>query len=99
MARSSADFSVALLSAGFKCSRALLDRLGPASGRHQAAGEDALGAVRQLVGDHVQRNLVLHRLPGEGADTVEFWSKSVAQALQDPRSPRIDVARSWSTGS
>src|SRR4051812_38399394 len=92
------QLDVALLSAGFTCSRALLDHLfalHPAVVRD--AGATILGAVRRLVGDHVEHNAYFIDFPANVPDTLDFWSDCIAQALLDPRSAG-NVARQLTTG-
>lgn len=78
---------VALVSVGFKCSRALLEHF---SGLHPSvvrdAGREVLGAVRELVGDHVRHNVYFRDFPANVPDTIEFWTECIADALTDPRS-------------
>ena len=95
---------VALLSVGFKCSRELLDHL---SGLHpvvaQEAGEAALGAVRELVGDHVRHNAYFIDFPANVPDTLAFWAelrrrKGCAIRARPATSP-ASSRRVWSTCS
>ena len=80
------QLDVALLSVGFKCTPALLAHL---SAVHPAVAYEAADAVlraaRELVGDHVRHNVYFKDFPAKVPDTVEFWSKCVAEALADPR--------------
>ncbi|WP_218010892.1 hypothetical protein [Herbidospora mongoliensis] len=78
------QLDAALLSVGFACSPALLDRLGrlPA-GDVLDIGVRVLAAVRELVGDH-QHNAYFVDFPRNVPDTVEFWAGLLAVALKDP---------------
>lgn len=77
---------VALLSAGFTCSRELLEHLSRAHPAvAQDAGRSALRAVRELVGDHVEHNAYFVDFPANVPDTIAFWGRCVADALGDPR--------------
>ena len=79
------QFDVVLMSAGFKCSRALLEYL---SGLDSAAVIDVavrvLATVRRLAGDHVQHNAYFRDFPSGVPDTVEFWAGCLRDALLDP---------------
>nr|WP_062334664.1 hypothetical protein [Herbidospora sakaeratensis] len=79
------QLDAALLSVGFACSPALLDRLGrlPA-GEVVDLGVRVLAAVRTLVGDHVRHNAYFVDFPRNVPDTVEFWAGLLAEALRDP---------------
>ncbi|MFB9903579.1 hypothetical protein [Allokutzneria oryzae] len=63
-----------LLRAGFTASRALLEHV---SGLEPGAAMDravtVVGAVRELVGDHVEHNAYFRDFPDGVPDTVEFW--------------------------
>ncbi|TMR14107.1 TerD family protein [Nonomuraea turkmeniaca] len=79
------QLDAALLSVGFKCSAALLERL--ADLRVETAidlGVRVLAAVRELVGDHVQHNAYFLNFPRNVPDTVEFWVGLLSKALLDP---------------
>jgi len=71
-----------LLGVGFACSRELLDHL---SGLHPDAAIDAavtiVGAVRELVGDHVAHNTYFRDFPSGVPDTMAFWADCVIEAL------------------
>lgn len=77
---------IALMSVGFKCSRELLEHL---SALHPVVVEDAgatvLAAVRELAGDHVRHNAYFIDFPDNVPDTVDFWSRCIAEALLDQR--------------
>lgn len=71
-----------LLGVGFACSRELLDHL---SRLDPDAAVDAavaiVGAVRELVGDHVAHNTYFRDFPSGVPDTVAFWVDCVIDAL------------------
>jgi hypothetical protein len=68
------QFDVVLMSAGFKCSRALLEHLsGLDSGAVIDMAVRVLATVRRLTGDHVQHNAYFKDFPFGVPDTVEFW--------------------------
>ncbi|TDD34612.1 hypothetical protein E1286_40640 [Nonomuraea terrae] len=74
-----------LLSAGFKCSAALLERLARLPGETVVdLGVRVLAAVRRLAGDHVQHNTYFVDFPRNVPDTVEFWAVLLREALLDP---------------
>lgn len=79
------QFDVVLMSAGFKCSGALLEYL---SGLDSAAVIDVavrvLATVRRLAGDHVQHNAYFKDFPSGVPDTVQFWARCLRDALLDP---------------
>lgn len=71
-----------LVRTGFKASRALLEHV--AGLEHGAAMDLALtvlGAVRELVGDHVEHNSYFLRFPEGVPDTVEFWVSCLRDAF------------------
>ncbi|TKK87153.1 hypothetical protein FDA94_18725 [Herbidospora galbida] len=79
------QLDAALLSVGFACSTALLDRLGRLPpGEVLDLGVRVLAAVRTLVGDHVRHNAYFVDFPRNVPDTVEFWAGLLAEALRDP---------------
>jgi hypothetical protein len=79
------QFDVVLMSAGFKCSGALLEYL---SGLDSAAVIDTavrvLATVRRLAGDHVRHNAYFKDFPSGVPDTVEFWMGCLREAMLDP---------------
>ena len=86
------QFDVVLMSAGFKCSRALLEHL---SGLDSAAVIDTavrvLATVRRLAGDHVRHNAYFKDFPSGVPDTVEFWMGCLREAMLDPlAAERVD---------
>ncbi|GAA3422041.1 hypothetical protein [Streptosporangium vulgare] len=93
------QLDAALLSVGFKCSAALLERLAELPGETVVdLGVRVLAAVRHLVGDHVQHNAYFIDFPKNVPDTVEFWAGLLRQAMLDPveaasvrRSPVFDL--------
>jgi hypothetical protein len=79
------QLDAALLSVGFTCSAALLDRLSRLRGETVVdLGVRVLAAVRHLVGDHVQHNAYFLDFPRNVPDTVEFWAGLLREALLDP---------------
>ncbi|WP_326647085.1 hypothetical protein OG884_33710 [Streptosporangium sp. NBC_01755] len=79
------QLDAALLSVGFKCSAALLDRLARLRGETVVdLGVRVLAAVRHLVGDHVQHNAYFLNFPKNVPDTIEFWAGLLREALLDP---------------
>ncbi|WP_188195987.1 TerD family protein [Nonomuraea sp. SYSU D8015] len=79
------QLDAALLSVGFKCSAALLERLARLRGETVVdLGVRVLAAVRELVGDHVQHNAYFLDFPRNVPDTVEFWVGLLREALLDP---------------
>ena len=86
------QFDVVLMSAGFKCSGALLEYL---SGLDCAAVVDTalrvLAVVRRLAGDHVQHNAYFRDFPSSVPDTVEFWVGCLRETMLDPAAAeRVD---------
>lgn len=71
-----------LTGVGFKAARNLLEHV---SGLDPGAAMDlavqVIGAVRPLVGDHVQHNSYFLRFPHGVPDTVEFWVSCLHDAL------------------
>ncbi|MEV8632111.1 hypothetical protein AB0395_10690 [Streptosporangium sp. NPDC051023] len=79
------QLDAALLSVGFKCSAALLDRLSRLRGETVVdLGVRILAAVRSLVGDHVQHNAYFIDFPKNVPDTLEFWVGLLREVLLDP---------------
>ncbi|QYC42156.1 hypothetical protein Nocox_22760 [Nonomuraea coxensis DSM 45129] len=75
----------ALLSAGFTCSPALLERLSRLPGESVIdLGARILAAVRHLAGDHVRHNAYFIDFPRNVPDTAEFWAGLLRRALPDP---------------
>lgn len=71
-----------LAGVGFKAARDLLAHLSALE--HAAAMDlavDVVGAVRELVGDHVQHNAYFINFPHGVPDTVEFWVRCLRDAL------------------
>ncbi len=79
------QFDAVLMSAGFKLSGELLERLS-----RLAAGEvidlavRALAVVRREIGDHVRHNVYFMDFPANVPDTLEFWARCLTEALLDP---------------
>ncbi|MFC5823425.1 hypothetical protein [Nonomuraea insulae] len=79
------QLDAALLSVGFKCSAALLERLARLRGETVIdLGVRVLAAVRELVGDHVRHNAYFIDFPRNVPDTMEFWAGLLREALLDP---------------
>ncbi|KAB8181596.1 TerD family protein [Microbispora catharanthi] len=79
------QLDAALLSVGFTCSPALLDRLTRLPGEQVIdLGVRVLAAVRRLVGDHVEHNAYFIDFPKNVPDTVEFWAGLLREAMLDP---------------
>ncbi|MGW8762673.1 hypothetical protein ACWGN5_09250 [Streptomyces sp. NPDC055815] len=77
-------FDAALMSVGFKLSAGLLRglcRLPEATVVALAAR--TLGTVREIVGDHVRHNVYFIDFPANVPDTLDFWKRCVAEALDD----------------
>ncbi|MET0237633.1 MAG: TerD family protein [Kibdelosporangium sp.] len=71
-----------LAGAGFKASRELLEYLSglePRAAKKRAVR--VIGAVRELVGDHVAHNAYFVNFPKGVPDTVEFWVRCLRDAL------------------
>lgn len=79
------QLDVVLMSAGFKCSRALLEHLSGLSTETVIdTGVQVLAAVRRLTGDHVRHNTYFRDFPFGVPDTIEFWAGRLREALLDP---------------
>ncbi|MDP9869602.1 MULTISPECIES: hypothetical protein [Streptosporangium] len=79
------QLDAALLSVGFTCSAALLERLTRLRGESVVdLGVRVLAAVRGLVGDHVQHNAYFIDFPENVPDTLEFWAGLLRETLLDP---------------
>ncbi len=83
------QIDIALIAAGFKLSRELLEHLSsldPVTATD--AGRRIVSAVQELLGDHVKHNTFFINFPKNIPDTVEFWQRCLAEALADPHSAR-----------
>ncbi|KAB2368202.1 TerD family protein [Actinomadura montaniterrae] len=93
------QFDAALMSAGFKLSRDLMERL---SGMDEGAVLDTavrvLATVRTMAGDHVRHNVYFRRFPRKVPGTVEFWARCMQKWLLDPVSGD-DVRRAAAQGA
>ncbi|MFF3665979.1 hypothetical protein [Microtetraspora malaysiensis] len=79
------QLDAALLSVGFTCSAALLERLSRLPGETVVdLGVRILAGVRRLVGDHVRHNAYFIDFPANVPDTLEFWAGLLREALLDP---------------
>ncbi|MER5308461.1 hypothetical protein ABT034_11810 [Streptomyces sp. NPDC002773] len=77
-------FDAALMTAGFKLSAELLERLsGLAEATVVGTAVRTLATVRELVGDHVRHNVYFVDFPANVPDTLDFWRECVAEALAD----------------
>ncbi|WP_338491695.1 hypothetical protein [Streptomyces sp. SJL17-4] len=77
-------FDAALMTAGFKLSAELIERLsGFAEPTVVETAVHTLATVREIVGDHVQHNVYFVDFPANVPDTLEFWMTCVAEALED----------------
>lgn len=71
-----------LAGVGFKAARDLLEHVsGLEPGRAMDLAVEVIGAVRPLVGDHVQHNAYFIGFPHAVPDTVEFWVGCLRDAL------------------
>ncbi|SEG36758.1 hypothetical protein SAMN02982929_01861 [Saccharopolyspora kobensis] len=71
-----------LVRAGFKASRDLLEHVsGLEPGAAAALAAQVVGAVRELVGDHVRHNPYFIDFPNGVPDTVEFWVSCLREAF------------------
>ncbi|CAM5266278.1 TerD family protein [Streptomyces narbonensis] len=77
-------FDAALMTAGFKLSGDLVERLsGLAGPTVTEIAVRALATVRDIVGDHVRHNAYFVDFPENVPDTLDFWRACVAEALAD----------------
>ncbi|WP_344267992.1 TerD family protein [Actinomadura napierensis] len=92
------QFDAALMSAGFKLSRDLLEWL---SGLYEGDVIDVavrvLKTVRTMAGDHVRHNVYFRNFPRNVPDTVDFWAECIQKWLLDPVSA-ADVRSAASQG-
>ncbi|MET9675550.1 hypothetical protein ABZY68_20995 [Streptomyces sp. NPDC006482] len=89
-------FDAALMTAGFKLSGELLERLsGFAEPTVVETAVRTLATVRELVGDHVRHNVYFVDFPAHVPDTLDFWMACVAEALDDgdARAGMVDQLR------
>lgn len=76
------QFDAALMSAGFKCSRTLLEHLSSYdTGFVIDTAVRVLAVVREAVGDHVRHNAYFKNFPFGVPDTMEFWVQCLREAL------------------
>ena len=79
------QLDVALLGNGFKLARALMEYLsGTPPAYVKTLSNDILGAVKELVGDHVKHNVYFKNFPEGVPDTNEFWTSCLIDALYTP---------------
>ncbi|MCB8901785.1 MULTISPECIES: TerD family protein [unclassified Streptomyces] len=77
-------FDAALMTAGFKLSGELVERLSGLAGPTVVeTAVRTLVTVRELVGDHVRHNVYFVDFPDNVPDTLDFWRWCVAEALAD----------------
>ncbi|MFF5920894.1 hypothetical protein ACFY8C_21510 [Streptomyces flavochromogenes] len=77
-------FDAALMTAGFKLSGDLVERLSGLAGPTVVeTAVRTLATVRELVGDHVRHNVYFVDFPDNVPDTLDFWRACVAEALAD----------------
>ncbi|MFD9613705.1 hypothetical protein ACFWWS_30550 [Streptomyces sp. NPDC059083] len=77
-------FDAALMSVGFKLSAGLLEELARLPEETVVAvAARTLDTVRELVGDHVRHNAYFVDFPAHVPDTLDFWMRCVAEALDD----------------
>ncbi|MFE9740462.1 hypothetical protein [Streptomyces sp. NPDC006477] len=87
-------FDAALMTAGFKLSGELLERLsGLAEPTVVETAVRTLATVRELVGDHVRHNVYFVDFPANVPDTFDFWRACVAEAIDagDARAGTADL--------
>lgn len=78
------QLDAALLRAGFKASRELLEHVSSLDpGVAMELALRVIAAVRELVGDHVQHNAYFIDFPNGVPDTVKFWVSCLREALVD----------------
>ncbi|MBC9712982.1 hypothetical protein H9Y04_10425 [Streptomyces sp. TRM66268-LWL] len=93
------QFDSALMSAGFKLSAPLLERLsGLDEGAVLEVAGRTLAAVREIVGDHVQHNAYFVDFPANVPDTLDFWMRCIREALADEEA-REGTLKQLSTGA
>ena len=74
------QLDVVLVGVGFKADRALLEHLGSLQpGAAMDLAVAVVGAVRGLVGDHVQHNAYFKDFPHGVPDTVDFWLECLVE--------------------
>ncbi|MEV5988461.1 hypothetical protein AB0L85_26195 [Streptomyces sp. NPDC052051] len=92
------QFDAALMSVGFKLSTPLLEHLSKLSeGTVLDTAVRTLTTVREMVGDHVRHNVYFIDFPANVPDTVDFWTRCIAEALADDRT-RAGTLEQLSTG-
>ncbi|MFE7602927.1 hypothetical protein [Streptomyces sp. NPDC057494] len=84
-------FDAALMSVGFKLSAGLLEELSRLPEETVVAvATRTLDTVRELVGDHVRHNTYFVDFPANVPDTFDFWTRCLAEALDDDTArPRV----------
>ncbi|MET9726371.1 hypothetical protein [Streptomyces zaomyceticus] len=91
-------FDAALMTAGFKLSGELLERLsGLAEPTVVETAVRTLATVRELVGDHVRHNVYFVDFPANVPDTLDFWTECFARAVGE-RDARAGLLRRLRAG-
>ncbi|MEV4614674.1 TerD family protein [Kitasatospora sp. NPDC049258] len=76
------QFDAALMSVGFKLSAELLEQLSGLAGQTVVdTAVRTLDTVRTMTGDHVRHNSYFIDFPLNVPDTLEFWTRCIAEAL------------------
>lgn len=76
------QFDAVLMSAGFKCSRGLMEHLSALEpGVVIDAAVRVLAVVRELAGDHAQHNAYFRDFPRNVPGTLEFWADCMRRAF------------------
>ncbi|MEE1782347.1 hypothetical protein PUR71_05305 [Streptomyces sp. SP17BM10] len=88
------QFDAALMSAGFKLSAGLLEHLSelPAAAVVETAAR-TLDTLRAMVGAHVAHNAYFIDFPANVPDTVDFWTRCIAEALADDATRENTIAQ------
>lgn len=85
-ARVARQMDAALTGVGFKASGELLGHVSELEpGAAMDLAVEVIGAVRELVGDHVPHNSYFIKFPDGVPDTVEFWVKCLREAFTPTR--------------
>jgi hypothetical protein len=83
------QFDAVAMTAGFKLSRGLMERLAVLdAGVVTGLAARVLDVVRREAGDHVQHNAYFRDFPAGVPDTLEFWLDCLRDALLDPVAAR-----------
>ncbi|MGW0121471.1 hypothetical protein [Streptomyces sp. NPDC003327] len=91
---------VALLSVGFTLSGRLHEELSALPEETVlTTAAHTLATVRELVGDHVRHNVLFVDFPAGVPDTVDFWTRCVARALDADDATRTRTLQQLAAGS